>query len=664
MQTKSEIILAKICNNPLGRKFLGVPKNKRIYKITKYSAHFYTGESSKEGLPIISTGECVSNRKMKLFNWLETWKPIHLCWLFRRLNLKIPNYFIGADTGELAPGTTGNDTSVGTKEWYLTDNVKFEGGSPCLNTLGDSDLYSIKENSIKLVVGDAIVGDEKATDTYLPEESLTAVSYGGSAVLWGLSLTDTQVNASNFGFVYSVKTTAGTIETSYYLKVTNFNCSVPSGAIINGVTVKVVCCQHSYTPVYPQIDYVTLTVHYTGLSTSSTSISALSNLKSVCSSLILGKAQLVSTTIQTLLAKGNLGLPNLLSAKARIQNTKTKAITTKANIKETGVLTNISAKAQLIVMSYTTLSAKSNIIERERVENKLCYKLYEPDGTFIKVLSPDEIISNLTISRTINGGVGGVTISLKKPIDNYDEYDAVKNPTGAIKYGNRLKIFLTDRFNTDKQIFYGYLVAIGPQYTNGQETVVLTFYGAVSKLSNDYYNISGTPPYEPTEPAGFYVEETAESSSKIIKNILDNFILQTTNPMVSYIWGTTIDDCGNSVSYTFDRMKHLDTLKKIEEYLPTTWYWYVDGEGDLYVKDSSSQTEHTLVIGRDIAEIKSHKTIESVVNYFVFWNGRSTADASYVFIMIKIVIHKMITAELLYFSKTLLYYQVQFQILE
>lgn len=263
---------------------------------------------------------------------------------------------------------------------------------------------------------------------------------------------------------------------------------------------------------------------------------------------------------------------------------------------------------------------------------RIIYKLYKPDGTFIKTLSQEDIISDFQITKNINGGIGNLAITLKKPIDNYDEYDAVKNPNGSIKYGNRVSIYLVDLYNTTpKQIFYGYLVEVSPAYQNGEESVELVFYGAISKLSNDYYNTSLVYPYEPNEPAGFYVEETAISASLIIKNIVDNYRLIAAYPMVSYTWGGSIVDCGNLVSYTFDRSTHFDAAKKIEEFLPVGWYWYVDEAGVMNVKDSAIQTEHKLTIGRHIKEIQAHKSIDSIVNYFVLWNGRSTADASYVF---------------------------------
>ncbi len=257
--------------------------------------------------------------------------------------------------------------------------------------------------------------------------------------------------------------------------------------------------------------------------------------------------------------------------------------------------------------------------------HKLSYKLYQPDGTYLKLLTEvGNILSEFQVNKTINGGVSNLKVIINAPIDDYDEYDSVKNPNGVIKYGNRLKVYLNDDFNTDTLIFYGYLVRVSPQYGNNQEKVELTFYGAISKLSNDYYRTH-------SDPIDFYVPESAISTSTIIKNISDNYIDNISNSMISYTWGVTIDDCANTVSYTFDRVKHLDSLKKIQEYLPATWYWYIDAGGVVYVKDSASSTQHSFTIGKDISEIKAHKSAESIVNYFFLWNGRSTADASYVY---------------------------------
>ena len=66
-----------------------------------------------------------------------------------------------------------------------------------------SDPQGITTDSyVRLVVGGAIVGNDKASSSSWPTTDATA-TYGGSADLWGLSLTATQVNASNFGVALS-----------------------------------------------------------------------------------------------------------------------------------------------------------------------------------------------------------------------------------------------------------------------------------------------------------------------------------------------------------------------------------------------------------------------------------------------------------------------------
>ena len=120
MLNKKQKLIAKIFNNPIGRKYLCVPKGKKIYKITKSSAHYYTGDiSKKNGLPTISTGYLSSNKKLKFIDWLENWKPIHLCWFYERMGWRIPKYFIGLDTGLKNPAATGDVSN----EWTNPTNA-------------------------------------------------------------------------------------------------------------------------------------------------------------------------------------------------------------------------------------------------------------------------------------------------------------------------------------------------------------------------------------------------------------------------------------------------------------------------------------------------------------------------------------------------------------
>jgi hypothetical protein len=151
-------------------------------------------------------------------------------------------------SGPRSPGTVGEDTSVGNRSWNNATNVLVSDGAygymsggglpqgyylkltnfgfniPIDATISgikvESELYSTNPNdhdaSIKLVKDGLISGTDKA-DLYsfysLSEETR---SYGGDHDLWGLSLSPTNINNSNFGVVLSVIANAsGPVMTVY-----------------------------------------------------------------------------------------------------------------------------------------------------------------------------------------------------------------------------------------------------------------------------------------------------------------------------------------------------------------------------------------------------------------------------------------------------------------
>lgn len=116
MRTTSQKIIAFLLNNKWGREYFGVPKGKKIFKIERGAVHYLKGEIHTNGLPIICMGQNVEGVN-PFTKWLETWKPIHLCWFFIKMGWKIPKYFIGASPQNLQVGASsddGNCTTAGT----------------------------------------------------------------------------------------------------------------------------------------------------------------------------------------------------------------------------------------------------------------------------------------------------------------------------------------------------------------------------------------------------------------------------------------------------------------------------------------------------------------------------------------------------------------------
>lgn len=63
----------------------------------------------------------------------------------------------------------------------------------------------IRDHEVKLVVNNVITGNNLATSNNWPASPESFYSYGGSADLWGTTLTPALVNASNFGVVIAAK---------------------------------------------------------------------------------------------------------------------------------------------------------------------------------------------------------------------------------------------------------------------------------------------------------------------------------------------------------------------------------------------------------------------------------------------------------------------------
>ncbi len=229
MRTITQILIAKLFNNPLGRWYLGAPKDKKIYKITKSSAHYYTGElSERNGLPVICTGDCIPSGRNRFIYWLETWKPIHLCWFFIRMGWKIPKYFIGLDTGYKAPTATGaiNNDFTNPTNAYALDGVyatqaasssvdkrqsyaTFGFGIPAGATINGIQSQVTHHISSVLYDGGLTVGLHRTSGgNGLQSKSLTLSltdttdTVGGAADLWGFTgspvFIDTDFSDANF----------------------------------------------------------------------------------------------------------------------------------------------------------------------------------------------------------------------------------------------------------------------------------------------------------------------------------------------------------------------------------------------------------------------------------------------------------------------------------
>lgn len=92
---------------------------------------------------------------------------------------------------------------------------------------------------IQLIKAGSLSGTDKGTPFTSTGTGPSVASYGGSSDLWGNTLTEANVEASNFGIAIQVgrDDTGGSI--SDRIELTNFGFSIPSGSIPTGVEVQI-----------------------------------------------------------------------------------------------------------------------------------------------------------------------------------------------------------------------------------------------------------------------------------------------------------------------------------------------------------------------------------------------------------------------------------------
>lgn len=252
-----------------------------------------------------------------------------------------------------------------------------------------------------------------------------------------------------------------------------------------------------------------------------------------------------------------------------------------------------------------------------KIKRKLVFKIYNRNGTFVKVLNNREILNDPDFENSVNGGLGELRLRLHRKLDDYGEGVDL-----GLNY--RLKIYLTDNYNTNKLIYTGYLSGFDPYIKGRKERVEITFLPNISKLKNDYWRSSTTV------LTGFAVQESATELGQIMQNIIDNYRTNGETDLLISNDYTNVDDTSETLTYLFKDIKHLDAMKKVTEFLPTDWYWYIDVEGKLHLKQHDSTATHKFIISKHIKELETHKNIESVINHFFIWSGQWSANPNYV----------------------------------
>lgn len=133
-------------------------------------------------------------------------------------------------------GTVYMDNTVGTVDWTCSTLTvaKLNADDGTVVAAGNTSGTTVSDYHVKLVVDLSATGNAKTGGTLSTTQ--TEQSFSQSPSSWGVTLTPTTVNSTNFGCVYAGQSSSIT----YYIKACNFGFTIPTtGTVIDNVDVRV-----------------------------------------------------------------------------------------------------------------------------------------------------------------------------------------------------------------------------------------------------------------------------------------------------------------------------------------------------------------------------------------------------------------------------------------
>jgi hypothetical protein len=244
------------------------------------------------------------------------------------------------------------------------------------------------------------------------------------------------------------------------------------------------------------------------------------------------------------------------------------------------------------------------------INNKeILYKIFDSSGNFITTWN--DVISDLSVKTVINGGLSPLTVRLARPETEFGEGE-------DIDQGNRLKVYM---FDVDSGVggvcvYSGLLVSYAPIVIGGREYVDVEFYSHYWDLNNKILESGGNTEvtYNSYDPSDM-LKALLNSYSALDKSVLDY------SP-------TSIEYTGTTVSYTFNTNTYQECLAKVIELCPDGWYWRIEADDYVYLKEKETDPTHYFTIGKDIVEYMPEKRYDNIINT-IYFRGDDTLYKKY-----------------------------------
>ena len=259
---------------------------------------------------------------------------------------------------------------------------------------------------------------------------------------------------------------------------------------------------------------------------------------------------------------------------------------------------------------------------REVFPKRVEIKAYNPFGAFIGVLTNADIVSFI---NDINGGLGECVLNIAEKFDT---------SLPEIQLGNRIDVYISDRntiqtIETYIRIYSGYISSIEPQITE-DELVIVRMLGFHTKLGLDILKNETRTKLGTKANDGLQTDGTVAAAADIgdvARAIIARYVAETSNSIIVPPDEDGIPDIGEDMTFTFNEKTYAEALEKCRAIAPSGTHWRVDANGVVHFGDTGS--EHKLIVGKHIANIRIKKNIEQVRNVLIVNAATASLYKSY-----------------------------------
>lgn len=227
-------------------------------------------------------------------------------------------------------------------------------------------------------------------------------------------------------------------------------------------------------------------------------------------------------------------------------------------------------------------------------------KVYSfPSGNLLGTLNSKRL-GPVPFSSRINQGQGQLRFTYVLDFDAYDE--------DLFRFMNLLRIYVVDDANPLGRILYtGWISQIEPFAQGSKQGIDITLLGVGSLMQNAYYKNPGRSFTLTGDPG------------QLLRNLVDNFnsVYEITNNFpggVVFYEDGDIEDTGDTVTVEIDDRTWADAMNTIFSFTPANWFFRIEGDGRIVMREKPASATHTFTFGKDINSLSIPKNIEKVKN--------------------------------------------------